>query len=106
MKLNLDAAIEIVGQARLKTVIAMEARPLLTLLLLLLLPTPTVIGVDASVKALAVVARMTISSAALSSIFDKDDVVVVQYVAATARFTIASKHAMEASANAINDVCC
>lgn len=70
-----------------------------------LLPTPdNVIAETASVKALAVVARMIISCAALSRVADKvADKVAEQ---STARITIASKHAMDARANAISDVCC
>ena len=70
-----------------------------------LLPTPdNVIAETASVKALAVVARMIISCAALSRVADK--VADAVFEQSTARITIASKHAMDARANAISDVCC
>ena len=90
---------DIVGHALSKTTIdgsTKEAVPL---------PTPEFIVDIASEKALAVVTRMMISSAALSSIGEN---VFSSPVGpkACARSTIASKHAMEARANAISDVCC
>jgi len=99
-KLYLDATIAIVGQARRKTAIdgsTNVARPL---------PAPTVTIDMASVKALAVVARIIISSAALSSTDDKVASSLVDAMIESARSTMASKHAIEASAKAISDVCC
>ena len=89
--------IDIVGQARRKTVIdgsTREAR------------SDSSVADKASVKALAVVARMIISSAALSSIADRVTFLSRFDVVEFARSAIASKHAIEARAKAINDVCC
>ena len=60
---------------------------------------------DASVNALAVVTRMIISSAALSSIGDSS-LSSPEVSTESARSNIASKHAMEARDKAMSEVCC
>jgi len=95
----LDATVDIVGHARFKITIdgsTKDARPL---------PVPKFVVDDASVKALAVVTRIMISSAALSNIGDSVRFSPVDPIE-SARSTIASKHAMDARANAMSDVCC